>query len=244
MIELFPAREVLLQIGDWQIRWYGVLYVVAFGLAYLLLPRLQKYRGLNVSKDQWLEIFTAAVTGVIIGGRLGYVVFYEPSYFLAHPAEIFTLWQGGMSSHGGFIGVGLALWWAAQRLKINLLALIDIAVVPIALGLALGRLGNFINQELYVSTAAHLLAIGKDLLIAGVCYYLLTTPPPKPGPLLRKEGQTTTAFLLLYALLRFLTEYLRFQEWPLVLGLTRGQILTLPIILVGGLLYKYVRRQA
>lgn len=232
MIDFLPAREVAMEIFGWPVRWYGVLYVVAFWLAYRLLPRLQTYRQIHLSKEQWLEILALGAVGVIAGGRLGYVVFYEPRYFLMHPLEIFSLWTGGLSSHGGFIGVALALWWVARQFKINFWALTDVAVVPAALGLALGRLGNFINQELYVSSLGHLAAIGKDVLIAGVCFLIL-----RRGAIHRAQGAINVAptivFLILYALLRFLTEYLRVQEFPLLWGLTRGQLLTLPIMAAG-----------
>src|SRR5262245_54348329 len=112
MISFFPSREVALSIGSFSLHWYGLLYFAAFVVAWYLLPRLQKYRGLNLSSDEWSSILSWAVVGVIVGGRLGFVLFYEPSYYLSHPLEIFAVWKGGMASHGGFIGVALAMFWA------------------------------------------------------------------------------------------------------------------------------------
>ena len=230
MIALFPAREVFIALGPLEIRWYGFFYVVAFWLALWLLPRLQKWRGLMLTKDAWLVALAALAAGVVAGGRLGYALFYEPEYFLQRPVEIFALWQGGMASHGGFIGVAVAVVIAARYLNVDLLKLSDVIVVPVALGLMLGRLGNWINDELYVSQFAHLAAIAKNLLIAGACYYWL-----KRGNKIG-AGSVTALFLILYGLLRWLMEYWREQPWPLVWGLTRGQLLTLPILAMGVLL--------
>ncbi len=275
MISLFPSRTIAVEVFGFGVHWYGLLYLAAFLLAYLLLPMLQRYRNLSLSKKEWGDLLTSAVFGVILGGRLGYVLFYAPGYFLEHPLEVGAVWQGGMSSHGGFLGVTLALWYALRRRHIPMLAFADVVVVPVALGLALGRFGNFINQELYGTVSdlpwaiaipgveglrhpTQIYAVVKDLLIAGICYVHLTrsreplkNSSPCHGELCnvipssahlgrrvgRVEGRTLTLFLLLYGVLRFLLEMLREQEYAgLTLGdvvLSRGQILTIPIIVVG-----------
>jgi phosphatidylglycerol:prolipoprotein diacylglycerol transferase len=236
VLTLFPERTVFLDFFGFAVRWYGVLYLVAILLAWRLAPRLANLRQLRLTRDEWLYVITACLAGVLIGGRLGYVLFYEPSYFLHKPLEVLALSEGGMSSHGGFIGVALALLWASRRLKVTLLALADVAVVPAALWLALGRLGNFINQELYLSVAAHLTAILKNLVIAAAAYwYVRTTPGARPGG-------AVALFLVLYGGLRFLTEYLRQQTEPPVLGLWPGQWLTLPILCAGVLLWIWLRK--
>jgi len=227
MLYLFPSRTIFLTAGPVVITWYGVLYIVAFLVAWVLLPRLQKYRDLELSKEDWLYVLTLGVAGVLLGGRLGYVLFYEPIYFFNNPGQIFAIWQGGMASHGGFIGVGLALWWAARQLKISWWALLDVAMVPGAIGLALGRVANFINQELYISAAAHWGVIAKDLLIALVVWHFLRRRPSL------KSGQVTALLLILYAILRFVSEYWRVSEFDIVLGLTRGQMYTIPLLLLG-----------
>jgi phosphatidylglycerol:prolipoprotein diacylglycerol transferase len=236
MIALFPSRQVALDLGSLHVHWYGLLYVSALCLAWWLLPRLQHYRLLVVTRQQWLELITWALAGVLLGGRLGYVFFYEPSFFWQHPEQIFALWAGGMSAHGGIIGVAIALWVGCRQLHINYLRLLDVVVVPAALGLALGRVGNWINQELFIATTAHVLVIAKDVLLAGVVYVFLrrcTTP-----------GSATAAFLLGYGLLRFGSEYLRIQTVEGVLGLTRGQVLTIPAFIVGLVLAYIVYRNA
>src|SRR3989338_56854 len=248
MIAFFPSRPVALSLLGFDVHWYGLLYLAGFVLGYILLPRLQHYRNLSLSKDAWSDILTWAVIGVLVGGRLGYVLLYDPLQYLRNPLEILMVWHGGMASHGGFLGVILALVYMARKHKISLLALGDLVVVPVAIGLALGRLGNFINQELYgipttlpwgiaipgVEGLRHptqLYAVGKDLFIALLCYLHLRLPNcPK--------GQTGGIFLVLYGVLRFLIEFLRVPTHSaIVLGtmiLTRGQGYSVPIV-VGGI---------
>ena len=257
MFSLFPSRRVALEVFGFAIHWYGIMYLLAFLLAYFLLPKLQRQRGVSLLHDDWATVLSWGVIGVLVGGRLGYVLFYAPELLLRDPLEILKVWHGGMSSHGGFLGViltvGLYLW----RRRMPFLPIADLAVVPVALGLALGRLGNFINLELFGTVTdlpwaiaipgveglrhpAQFYAMGKDLLIAAVCYWhLVRVRPVVPG-------HTAALFLMLYGILRFLVEYVRVQEYSLidfgVLSLSRGQLLTVPIVLVGVMLWRVVRR--
>lgn len=243
MIQLFPSRQVALELFGFGIHWYGLLYFAAFVIAWFLLPRLQKYRGLQYSSEDWSNILSWAVVGVIVGGRLGYVLFYNPVYFLQHPLEIFAVWQGGMSSHGGFIGVALALAWIMRTRITDLLLVADVIVVPIAIGLALGRIGNFINQELYGTVTSvpwaiaipgveglrhptQIYAVIKDLFIAGVCFWYLQRKPVIPG-------RTLALFLMLYSVLRFIVEFFRDQHGIYYGLFSEGQILTIPLMAVG-----------
>lgn len=251
MISLFPSRTIALEFFGFPIRWYGLLYLAGFLLAWWLLPRLQRYRGLTLTREAWERLLGFSVLGVILGGRLGFVLFYEPMYFFAHPANIFAVWEGGMASHGGFLGVVIALLLALRQQKIDLLKLADVVVIPAALGLAIGRLGNLINQELYgtVTTLPWGLAIPGveglrhpaplydalyNLLIAGLCFWHLTRPRYTPG-------RTAALFLILYGVFRFFIEFLRVQDYaPLSLWgvlLTRGQLLTLPFFFFGVFLW-------
>ncbi|MEX2054713.1 MAG: prolipoprotein diacylglyceryl transferase [Candidatus Andersenbacteria bacterium] len=259
-LTVFPTRTIALDLFGISIYWYGLLYLAAFVLGWWLLPRLQKYRDLRLTPDDALLIIVVAMAGVLLGGRLGYVAWYNPQYFLEHPGEIVRFWQGGMASHGGFIGVAVALYFTARHLNVSFWRLTDVVVVPIALGLALGRLGNFINQELYgtlttlpwgidipgVAGKRHptqLYAVIKNVLIAATCYHHLRRPNTKLRP-----GQTTAFFLLMYSTARFLLEYLRVPDAPLVafgpLTLTQGQCLTLPLFGFGLWLYYTARRKA
>lgn len=256
MFSLLPARTIVLEAFGFTVYWYGLLYVLSFALAYLLLPRLARERGINLTREVRLSLLTAVLAGVIIGGRVGYVLFYEPQYFLAHPAAIFFLWQGGMASHGGFIGAGLALWLWSRRYAISFYHLLDIVVVPAALGLALGRLGNFMNQELPGTASSlpwaisfpdlpglhhpwSLYAMLQNAALAGVCWWFLSRRPAKPG-------QTTALFLALYSISRLLLDELRLSDGlGIAIGsftLSRQQLLTLPLLVVAGYLW-YQSRQ-
>jgi phosphatidylglycerol:prolipoprotein diacylglycerol transferase len=243
VVEFFPTARVIVTLGPVTVYWYGLLYVAAFGVVYFVLPRLQRYRGLSLTRTQLLELVTWGAVGVVAGGRLGYVLLYAPLYYIAHPGEIFLLSQGGMSSHGGFIGVALAIWlfvyvvfpsWSLPAelvgsrgaLAITPLALFDIIVVPAGVGLALGRLGNVINQELYVTPLAQLVAVGAPILMAVICYWHLRRSS--------KPGTTTGLFLILYSVARFGEEFLREPEWPLIFEwVTYGQLYTAPLLLIG-----------
>lgn len=253
-MSFFPSRTVAIEILGWPVRWYGIMYLCGFLLALALLPRLQRFRSIALSRDDWASLVSAGIVGVLVGGRLGYVFFYEPGYFAQSPTEVLAVWRGGMSSHGGFIGVAAALFLWCWLRKIDMRAVADLIVVPAAIGLAFGRLGNFINQELYGTVTAlpwgvafpdvaglrhpvQLYAMAKDLLIAGLCFWHLHFQPVRPG-------RTAALFLILYGALRFLLEYLRHQDYPLVdfgvLLLSRGQLLTLPILLLGMLLWEWL----
>lgn len=259
MVSFFPTRTVALELFGFAVHWYGLLYLASFLIAWALLPKLQKLRGILLSDDEWSSVLSAAVIGVIVGGRLGFVFFYEPAYFVAHPLDVFKVWHGGMSSHGGFIGVTLALLWVLRHKSLeDKLRLADIATVPIAFGLELGRLGNFINQELYgtvtlqpwgiaipgVEGLRHptsLYAMVKDMYIAAACLVHLSK-------VRTRNGETLAVFLMLYGVLRTAVEFFREQEYTGVVlagwNITRGQLLTLPIFVVGLVLFVWVRRRA
>lgn len=245
-MQFFPSRQIFLQVGPLAIHWYGLMYLLAFLVIWWSVPRLQKYRGLSFSGEQISSLLTYGILGTLIGGRLGYIVFYAPEYFGENPWQILAVWNGGMASHGGFIGVAVAVWLFCRKHSVNFWKLADVLVIPIALGLALGRVGNFINLELFgpVTTLpwaieipgefglrhpTPLYAVAKNILIAGVCYLSLRK--------VEKPGSTLGIFLVLYAILRFLIEYLRVetaQGFDLgILYLTRGQLLTLPVFALG-----------
>lgn len=257
MFQLLPSREIAVEILGFAVHWYGVMYLLAFVTAAFLLPRLQQWRELHLVDAEWSRILNAAIVGTIVGGRLGHVFFYDPGYYWAEPLKIFAVWEGGMSFHGGLLGVALGLLWAMRGWSVDkILRVADIVVVPAALGLAFGRIGNFINFELFgpVTTLPWGMAIpGQEglhhptplyecaysLAIAASCYAMLRRS--------RTPGHSFGVFLMLYGVFRFLVEFVRTPDAPLtdlwLFTLTRGQTLTVPVFLLGlGLLLWTTRR--
>src|SRR3989344_3488994 len=260
-MHFFPTRQVFLELGPLAIHWYGIMYLVAFLAAWWLLPILARKKGYPLTQDDIGNLLFAGILGTIIGGRLWYVIFYAPEYFGDHPLKILAVWNGGMSSHVGMIGVAIAMFIMLRKLheKITLWQLGDLLAVPIALGLAFGRFGNFINLELYGTVTnlpwgitipgeeglrhpVQVYAMLKDIGIASACYFSLMYS--------RKEGGTLGLFFVLYGILRFLTEFLRVETSEGfdigMMHLTRGQMLTIPIVLIGAwILYeRTVRRRS
>ncbi|MBT4119298.1 MAG: prolipoprotein diacylglyceryl transferase [Candidatus Peribacter sp.] len=256
-MQFLPTRQVAVEVLGFSVHWYGLLYLAAFLLAYHLVLRLQHLRSLELDKDAVSSLLSWAIGGVIVGGRMGYVLFYEYAYFSQNTLEVLAVWNGGMSSHGGFIGVAVALGIALKKRGVPVLAFLDVITVPIALGLACGRLGNFINWELYGTVSdlpwamvipgveglrhpTFFYALIKNLLIAAICYRHLRLSYPRPG-------ETFSIFLLLYGILRFFVEYFREQPYGWfevgVISLSRGQLLTLPLILIGVISFLMVGRR-
>lgn len=247
MISFFPSRTVALQLFGFGIHWYGLLYFAAFVLAWFLVPHLQKYRQLTLSADNWSSLISAAVIGVIVGGRLGYVFFYAPSYYLENPLQIFAVWNGGMASHGGFIGVAIAMLFVLRKKTWDdILRIADVIVIPVAIGLGLGRLGNFINQELYGTVTSlpwgmnfpgadglrhpiQLYDFAAMMLLAAALFLSLRSSV--------KPGRTLALFLILYSIVRILIEFIRDQAGVPVYILTEGQWLTIPILVLGLVLF-------
>lgn len=255
MISFFPSRMVAVDVWGFGIHWYGLLYFVAFLIGWLLLPRIQKYRDLSLDADAWSQLLSAAVIGVIVGGRLGYVLFYGPAYYAQHPLEIFAVWNGGMASHGGFIGVTLALLFVLRKKSWDtILRIADVVVIPVTIGLGLGRLGNFINQELYgtVTTLPWGMRFpGAEGLRHPIQLYDFTAMMILAIILFRsliphsqsyRAGRTLALFLMFYGVIRFLIEFIRDQAGVPVYLFTEGQWLTIPVLLIGLFLFMRTRK--
>ena len=145
----FPQIDpVFLRIGPLQFRWYGLMYVLAFVATYLILRSETRRKQLPLTADDVADLVFYGALGVVLGGRLGYILFYKLPFYLAHPLQIFAVWEGGMSFHGGFLGVIIAFVIYARRKRIPFFTLIDMAALCAPVGLGLGRIGNFINGEL------------------------------------------------------------------------------------------------
>jgi len=255
---------VALSLGPLQIHWYGLTYLVAFVLFLWLAKRraaLPHFAARGWVKPDVDDLLFWGVLGVVVGGRLGYVLFYKPDHYLAHPLEVFAVWKGGMSFHGGLIGVTLAMAGYAKMRGRSFLDVMDLVAPCIPTGLASGRIGNFINGELWGRAA------DASLPWAMVFPQSRSDVPRHPSQLYqfaleglllfallwiygRKErarGQVAAAFVALYGVLRFIVEYFREPDaflGLLALNLSMGQWLCVPMVLIGGGLWWWFGRSA
>nr|WP_220490785.1 prolipoprotein diacylglyceryl transferase [Tessaracoccus sp. MC1627] len=264
----FPdINPVAINIFGLKIHWYALMYLLAFAMGYgLMILRLrhEPYRSIATPRP-WTrtsieDILLAAIIGVMVGGRLGYTLFYNPAYYFANPLEILQIWDGGMSFHGGAIGVALGLAWFAFREKRPFLQVADFLVPAAPIGLAAGRFGNFINGELWGREAsadlpwAMRFPTGGDvlrhpsqlyqMLLEGVLLFILLWLYARKA---RFRGQITGAFIAGYGLFRFIAEFWREPDAQLgflSLGLSMGQWLSLPMVLIGLVLWSWARMRA
>jgi phosphatidylglycerol:prolipoprotein diacylglycerol transferase len=257
---------VALQIGPLAIHWYGLTYLAAFGLFWLLgVQRLKHmpYAALTGpaawSRRDIEDILFLGVVGVVLGGRIGYCLFYKPGYYLANPLEILAVWQGGMSFHGGLIGVLLSQVWFARTRGRPWLQVMDLIAPCVPTGLAAGRMGNFINGELWGRLSSPDLPWGMVFANSG------TTAPRHPSQLYqflleglllfvllwlyarrpRRMGEVSAAFLVGYGVFRFIAEFFREPDdflGILSLGLSMGQWLCLPMIAAGVWLWFWAQK--
>jgi len=236
---------VAFSLGPIQVHWYGLTYLVGIGLAWWLAR--QRADRLGLSKDQISDLTFYAAVGVILGGRFGYALFYHFDRVLADPLWLLRVWEGGMAFHGGFLGVVVALLLFARKHRLPLLKLGDFVAPLTPIGLGLGRLGNFINGELWgrVSDVPWAMVFpngGPDprhpsqlyqFALEGMLLFLvlwLFSRQPRP------VGSVTGLFLVGYGSLRFLAEFTREPDAHLGLllgGLSMGQLLSLPMVAVG-----------
>ncbi len=238
---------VIVAIGPVAIRWYGMMYLAGFAAGWWL-GRARIRAGLApVTREQFDDLLFFIVLGIVLGGRLGYVLFYKPVFYLSHPLEIFAVWQGGMSFHGGFLGVLATALWFGHKHRIPWLRLMDFVAPLVPPGLAAGRLGNFINGELWGRVTdvpwgmiyrgggplpRHPSQLYQFALEGLLLFALLWLYSRKPRPL----GAVSGAFLLGYGVLRFIAEFWREPDdflGLLSLGLSMGQWLSAPMALLG-----------
>jgi phosphatidylglycerol:prolipoprotein diacylglycerol transferase len=262
---VFPDFDpVAFQIGPLAIRWYALSYVVGLLLAWRYSLRLAKLPPHKVTAEQLDDFLTWAILGVILGARLGFILFYQPGHYLANPAAILKVWQGGMSFHGGLAGVTLGMIIYARRHKIPLLSLTDIIGAAAPIGLFLGRIANFINGELYGRVTdvpwgvifrhagdlpRHPSQLYEAVLEGLVLFAVQAWLIFGPWKTLRRPGLTTGVFIGGYALARMSVEVFRQpdnyigEQGFLLLGTTWGQWLSVPMLLGGAyLVYRAMRR--
>ena len=247
---------VAFSLGPLAVRWYGLMYLAGFAAAWWLGARRIARGEAPVTRAQFDDLLFGTLVGVILGGRLGYVLFYKPAYYAAHPLEILAIWQGGMSFHGGFLGVLVAMLFVARRQRLAWLTVMDFIAPLVPLGIAAGRLGNFINGELWgrvtdlpwgmVFRGAGALPRHPsqlyEMALEGIALFaLLWWFSAKPRP----RGQVSALFLVGYGGFRFLGEFAREPDaflGLLALGLTMGQWLSLPMIAAGIWLFAWSRK--
>ena len=249
---------IAIHLGSFGIHWYGLMYLLGF-LAFLTLGKWQiNHRNWHRWTTLMLDdaLFFGAL-GVIIGGRLGYVLFYQFSYFSQHPVEIFAVWQGGMSFHGGFLGVLTAMWFFGRKYQLSWLKIMDFVAPLVPIGLGAGRMGNFINAELWgrVTNANYGMVFPHvdnlprhpsqlyEFALEGILLFLiLWIYSAKP----RATGAISALFLIGYGSFRFLAEFTREPDdylGLLSMGLSMGQWLSLPMILIGIVMFVFSQKQ-
>jgi phosphatidylglycerol:prolipoprotein diacylglycerol transferase len=251
---------IAISIGSFGIRWYGLMYLVGFVAALLLgraRARHDPWRGWVAREMD--DVLFYAVIGIIAGGRLGYVLFYKPDYYLSHPLEVFYIWQGGMSFHGGLLGVLVAMTLFARQAAKPWLSVMDYIAPLVPPGIAAGRLGNFVNAELWGrpadvpwamifpnvdSVPRHPSQLYEFALEGIALFVLLWLFSRRPRPL----GVVSAVFLIGYGVARFAVEYTREPDrylGLLALGFSMGQWLSLPMVLTGvGMLWWGYRQKA
>jgi len=230
----------IIHLGPLEIRWYGLMYVLGFLAVHAYTKRAIKEGKLTLTEQELDDFLGQLVIAMIVGARVFYALFYNPSYFIQTPWKIFFVWEGGLSFHGGFIGMLLWGYHYSRKKNIPLLHLADIFCVPLALGNAFGRIGNFINAELYgipTTLPWGVLFPGADLarhptqlyeaaynIVIFAVLYSLRNKKLKPGTLFG-------IYVLLYSICRFFVEFIK--DLPMFGPLTMGQWLTIPLFILG-----------
>lgn len=262
-ITINPISPVAFSLFGLDVRWYALAYVAGFVLGYWLFKHLMNIRGslVKLTKKQLDDLLTWVVFGVILGGRLGYVLFYDFGYFMAHPVDIFAVWHGGMSFHGGLIGVIISIFLFARTQKLNPWSILDVMAVCAPIGLFFGRIANFINREVmgrpsdvswavvfngdtpiprHPSPLYEAATEGIVLFIMMYCLYKYTRLRERPGAIAGIMGMGYAAFRMFCELFRAPDAQIGFlTSW----GLTMGQLLSLIMFFAGALIFMFAIRK-
>ena len=257
MITYPSFNPIAFSIGPIAVHWYGIMYLLGFLMAWGIAEwRVIRYH-LHWTSDEIGDLIFFSAVGVIVGGRLGYLLFYDTSQLWTNPLDIFKIWQGGMSFHGGLVGVIVAVYLFAKKFQKPFWAVSDFLIPLVPLGLAAGRLGNFINGELWGRVTdvpwamvfprggpeprhpSQLYELGLEGLVLFLLIWWYASKP-------RSNGRVTAVFFMSYAVLRFFVEF--FREPDSQLGfiafdwLTMGQLLSIPMLIAGVILYLYAQK--
>ena len=255
MVFYHTINPVITSIGPFEIRYYGLIYALGFIMAYLMMSYFAKRKLIDLGKNEISDMLVYVIIGTLVGARLFYIFIYNSGYYFAHPIEIFSVWLGGLSFHGGLVGavIGGYLFW--RKRKFDFWNVADLAMVPLALGLCFGRIGNFINGELYGRVTSlpwgvmfsgadgfrqpsQLYEAMKNLMIFTVLWFLKDRKMPK--------GFMFFTFITMYGTLRFLIEFTRQPDSQIgfvVLNLSMGQLLCLPMIVIGSFMLVRIWRK-
>jgi len=245
-----PINPVIVSLGFFDIRWYSLAYIFAFILGSILIKKFNRGSYKLLSDIQIDRFFVWAVIGVIVGGRIGYVLFYQTNLFFSQPSYMLEIWNGGMSFHGGLIGIILSIYLFSIKQNIRFFYLADLVSLVAPIGLFLGRISNFINTELYGRVTDFPIAIIYPLidnnprhpsqlyeaLFEGVILLFILFIYFNKKPKRYRIGNISALFLILYSIFRFLIEYLREPDYHLgfvFYYFSMGQILCIPLFLAG-----------
>ncbi len=247
-------NPILLRLGPFEIRYYGIIYALSFILAYFFISYLAKERELKLTKDDIWDLLLYLIIGTVLGARLFEIIVYNPSYYLQNPLQTLAIWKGGLSFHGGLVGAVTAALIYCRKKKVQFYDLADIVVIPLAFGLFMGRIANFINGELvgritkvpwcvkfkHYEGCRHpsqLYESFKNLIIFSSLWFLKNKK--------LKKGILFWSFILMYSTLRFLVEFFRApdQQIGFILGLTMGQWLNIVMFAVGIYFFIKINKQ-
>ncbi len=240
-------NPVFFHLGPLEFRWYGLMYIIGFFAAYFLILTGVKRKNIGWTRDDVADFVFSVAMGIIIGGRLGYVLFYNLPIYLSNPLKIFAVWEGGMSFHGGLAGGILAGVLVVRKKKITIFQMADIVAPTVPIGLGLGRIGNFINGELYGRVTdvpwgmvfpgggnlpRHPSQLYEAVLEGPVMFFILWLLGRKNPPV----GVVSWSFIALYGLFRFSVEFFREpdQQLGFIVGhFSMGQLLSFPMLVLG-----------
>ena len=251
MLLVHPSIDpVIVSFGIIQIRWYGIAYVLGFLLGIYLIKKINQSYLRKIKNKQIDDFFIWSVIGVIVGGRIGYVLFYQTATILTNPINILFIWKGGMSFHGGLIGIIISIFLFSKKYSIDFFQLSDLVSSVAPIGLFFGRLANFINVELYGRVTDFPLAMIYpsidqaprhpsqlyEAFFEGVLLFIILRYCNKKNYSRNNFGFITSLFLILYGIFRFLIEFLREPDGHIGLIfnlITMGQLLSIPLVIIG-----------